>query len=445
MTHEYDNNPKIETDSSKESPIELGIVTIYRSEFKKLSYSALALFLLMISYYIMKAVRGSTFLHEFGAKGLLPTYMINGLLTFLAVLGYNKLAAKYERTALIKNVFLVISAIFLGIWGLNIIPGGELLGKVMILINYFTVCVYILILTALLWSQINVVYTADQASRLVGIILLAGQAGASIGGRITKLLAVKLGTMNLIPVSLLFLGATYLVMQKIQTFDTGEGRIKDNKVLKKDTGSLSNLKDLVKHPYARRIGILILFSMIAVTCVDWQFQRMLETEIIGKDAKTEYFGNCFFYQGFLNIGLLLLAGKILPLVGPAAGLILLPVVTILASINYFRSGALDIAAWLWILCHSTNYTFYNAGKEVLYAPAEREVKTRFKALNDAAGYRGGDATAAIYILGYLWLLPTVGVAGLGVGIIGLAFVWIPTIIKANKAYYAAIKKNELKE
>ena len=174
---------------------------------------------------------------------------------------------------------------------------------------------------------------------------------------------------------------------------------------------------------------------------------MLETEIVGQDAKTEYFGNCFFYQGFLNIGLLLLAGKILPLVGPAAGLIVLPVVAILACINYFRSGALDIAAWLWILCHSTNYTFYNAGKEVLYAPAEREVKTRFKALNDAAGYRGGDAAAAIYIVGYLWLLPAIGfaglsVAGLGVGVVGLAFVWVPTIFKANKAYHAAVTKNE---
>jgi len=377
-------------------------------EAARLMTAAAAMFFLMTSYYILKVIRSSTFLDEFGPYYLLFTYYGNALLTLAAVFLYNRVITRFPRATAVVRVYAAVGLVFGCVWLLNRL---DVAPRLMTLINYFSVCVYILILTSLLWSLVHDVFSPDEAKRLYGVILLAGQAGVVLAGKVTELLAAPLGTMNLVPIGLLFLGLTFLAVRRLETFEV---RTRSEKPSTSSTNALADLGGLLRHPYARLIGFLVICNTFCLTTVDWQVNNMLKTAIVQPDARTEFYGLWMGRLGICNIVLLLIAGQVIARFGPASAMVGLPFMAMAAAGSTLTGQTLPVVAAFWILCQSMSYTLFNAGKENLYVPTERVVRYRYKALNDAAGYRFGDATAATSILFYLHGISATATAGIGV-------------------------------
>jgi ATP/ADP translocase len=100
---------------------------------------------------------------------------------------------------------------------------------------------------------------------------------------------------------------------------------------------------------------------------------------------------------------------------------------------------LELAAWLSTLVHCVSYTLFNVGKEVLYVPTDSQVKYRFKAVNDAFGYRLGNATVATYIMACRVIAETRMFLGLNAALMGLCLAWLPLIWIADRAYHVEAK------
>ncbi len=416
------------------------ILDIKREEVGRLLAASLAVALLMNSYYIVKVVRSSKFLDHFGPYYLLFTYYFNAVITLGTVFVYNKMTERFDREKLVNYVFLVVGLIFGSIWLLN---NTGFYPKVLTVVVFFVVCVYILILTALTWSIIHDVFQPHEAKRLYGVILLAAQGGVFIGGKLSKTIIKDFGytTMDLIPFSLAFLFLTFLAVRLMGHFKvraTGKGK-------SKSTGSFSDLANLLKNPYARLIGLLVVFSTFGVTMVDWQVNKMLKTAITVADDRSVFIGEWYGNMALLNIVLLLLAGRVISLLGPAFALACLPCAVILASIATLAGAPLGIMAFFWILSMSMSYTFYNAGKENLYVPTEKSFRYKFKALNDAAGYRFGDASAASAILVYIHLISATWTAGVAAASFILGIAWFPAIYYAKQLYNKEVVINQERE
>lgn len=399
-------------------------------DLPRLATAALAQFLLMASYYVLKPIRGSTFIDQWGADWLPPFYVLIAVVTFATASLYNRLVERFERRQIMDRVYGATAAVFTLVWAVARLGLWPLATTTVV---FVLVCVYILILTSLFWSLTHDIFTPDEGARCYGLIFLAGQGGVSLGGRVARDLAQPLGTMNLIPVSLAILGLAWYGMRALQGFEVKVAA----KATPRPQGTWGDLRALGTHPYARRIGLLVILSMLAVTCVDFQFNKMLESGIPSLDARTSYLGACFSWAGLLTAVLLVAAGRVVSRFGPAAALVVLPLVTLAAGLNYLRGTALDAAAWLWLASHSTNYSLYNVGKEVLYVPCDRLVKYKFKALNDAVGYRVGDATAALLIVGYRVLVSPTSLGGLALVLFVLAPPWLALIRRAGSAWREA--------
>ena len=415
-------------------------IKIKRSEVARFSAAALAICLLMSSYYIVKVIRSSKFLDDFGPYYLLFSYYFNAVITLVTVFAYNTLIEKCDREKLINRVFFVVGIVFTVIWVLNRI---QFYPKMLTIAVYFVVCVYILILTSLIWSLIHDVFRPEEAKRIYGLILLAAQGGVFFGGKSSKYLISthNVKTMDLIPVSLAFLLLTYFAVQLLSHFRVR----KSTKAQSKSTGSFADLAKLLKHPYARLIGLLVIFSTFGVSMVDWQVNKLLKTAIASVDERSAFMGEWFGNMALLNIFCLLIVGKVISWLGPAAALTGLPLVVILSSVAIIGGAPLHVLAFFWILCMSMNYTFYNAGKENLYVPTDKEFRYKFKALNDVAGYRFGDASAASAILLYIHLISATWTAGVAAASFILGIAWFPAIYYARGMYKSAVKVMDERE
>ena len=409
------------------------IVQIKREEVTRFCAASLAICLLMNSYYIVKVVRSSKFLSDFGPYYLLFSYYFNAAITLITVFAYNTLVERCDREKLINKVFFIVGLVFTVIW---VLYRAQFYPKLLTVAVFFVVCVYILILTSLIWSLIHDVFRPEEAKRVYGIILLAAQGGVFIGGKASKHLinAYEFKTMDLIPVSLVFLLLTYFAVLVLSHFKVR----KSVKAQSKTTGSLSDLSNLFKNPYARLIGLLVIFSTFGGSMVDWQVNKLLEKTIAVADERSAFLGEWYGNMALLNIFCLLIVGRVISWLGPATALGALPVVVILASIAIIAGAPLKVLAVFWILTMSMNYTFYNAGKENLYVPTDKEFRYKYKALNDVAGYRFGDASAASAILLYIHLISSTWTAGVAAATFLLGIVWFPAIYYVRGMYKAAV-------
>ena len=416
------------------------IIQIKRSELARVCAASLAVCLLMSSYYIVKVVRSSKFIEDFGSYYLLYSYYFNALFSLLTVFVYNILVEKCDRSRLIHSVFFIVGLIFSVIWILFRIQFNA---KILTIAVYLLVCTYILILTALVWSLIHDVFRPEEAKRIYGFILLAAQGGVFFGGKASEYLIEvhKVKTMDLIPASLVLLLLTYFAVLLLSHFNIR----KSGKAQTKSTGSFSDLVNLAKNPYARLIGLLVILSTFGGSMVDWQFNRRLETEILVGDARSAYMGEWYGNMALLNILFLLIVGRVTARFGPAAALFGLPTVAIIASIAIIYGASLKVLAFFWILCMSMNYTFYNAGKENLYVPTNKEFRYKYKALNDVVGYRLGDASAATANLLYITLISSTWTAGAAATTFILGIFWFPAIYYARGMYNSAVKVMDERE
>ena len=120
----------------------------------------------------------------------------------------------------------------------------------------------------------------------------------------------------------------------------------------------------------------------------------------------------------------------------------MPLAAAAASVASMAGAGLNLLAFFWILCQSMNYTLYSTGKENLYVPTDRMFKYKYKAINDGAGYRFGDATAASSILLYVNLVSSTWTAGIGAAVLVLAVFWFPAVFLAGRRYRKAARTME---
>lgn len=399
-------------------------------ELRRGALCALYFFLVMSSYYILKPVRDSLFLHLQGFEKLPQAHMGVALLTLGAVQVYVALTHRLSRRSLVVAANLVFLGVILGFWILLGNSGlSEARLKALVWVYFGWVSLFSVFSVTLFWSLCHSIFSPEQGRRFYGWIGSGGILGAYVGGKLTKHLAVQLRTENLLLLSFLlllpclgigwWLGGLPATNKKAVPSTSGQDE---------PTAQRGAMELFRQSPYLLSLaGILFLTVFISILD-DYRYQQVVQLVYPGKDQRTAFLGSLVEATNFLGLFFsLVLMRPVLARWGPLPGLMIYPVTVIGGSLAFLLGSPEVVLFWSAVAIQSVSYSIYQFTREVLYLPCSQEEKFVAKGFNGTFVFRLGGGVGSLFVW-KAW--PTNGVVRISYVIIPLALlvaglmVWI---------------------
>ena len=417
-------------------------------------------FLLLTSYYIIKALRDGLILGEFGAEARSYTSAaIVGVLA-IGVPLYGKLADHVSRNRLINiaTMFFVFSFVgFYGLWrtGFNI---G--------VIFYVWVAVFNLMIVAQFWAFANDIYNKAEGERLFPVVAFGQSLGAVVGAMYveTQVGSLTVGALLLVAAGLLAFQVqvtNYIARRELPARDVPTVMLEP-----KERGNTSTerpwkapvidgtgpFKLVLENRYLLMIGLLmLLLNLINSTggyILGSSFEAAAATATgqTGGDIYTEYLTkiSASFFRA-VNIAALLiqffLVSRIVRFLGVGIGLMILPAIAVGGYGLVALFPVLPIIRMVKITENSTDYSLQNTVRNILFLPTTREQKYKGKQVVDSFFVRVGDAMQAVVVF--------VGTSVLAASLTSfaafnaiIAIVWLILAFMIGKKYRQTVATNE---
>jgi len=423
---------------------------ISREEFKKFGLLALIFFFIIGSYWMLRVIKDSLFMHLVGPQGLPYAKMVSIVSLIVLVLFYNKLVDIFEKKKLLYIIsgfygclFIIISILLthptIGI--ANTVSGNDrILGWVI----YVAIESFGSIVVALFWSFVASVMDPVSAKRGYPIII----AGAQLGSVFTTFLVMTQTSRLGVPV-LMGMAAccVLLVPVMVRIFHAHHyevASIFEPKESKKSTGMIEGLRLIGSHAYL--LGILVVSTVYEIIAVLFEFQMKYTAKAsLGSLEKvTEFLG---FYGLTMNIVSFLFA-----LIGTSFFIRNFGLTVCLILYPLFIAGMVCFS-WsfpgLWVFMTTCvaikgiGYALNNPCKEIMYIPTSRDVKFKAKSWIDVQGSRSaksfGAGIAAVFpIASELLVYGSV----ISLGIIAL---WLPVAVFVGRKNQTLVQNNQIIE
>lgn len=415
----------------------------------------IGVFLLLLSYYVIKVVREPLILVTGGAE--LKSYTSAGqavLLLFL-VPAYGAFASRVNRERLMLGVTLFFVANLLVFYAL---ASAKLPG---VGVAFFVwVGIFSLMVIAQFWSFANDVYTPEQGKRLFGVLGVGQTVGAILGGVVARLLIGRLGVNSLMLVAaglLALYGLVTVVVNRrrlraaARPAGTGSGGGDTGAALDRRGGFELVLRDR----YLLLIGVLLLLLNFVNTNGEYLLGRVVSEHAsrlvaegangaLSPDAFRGRFIGGFYAEYFTWVNLLaalvqlFLVSRILQRFGVRAALVVLPVVAFGGYALLAFAPLLPLIRVAKIGENSLDYSLNNTARQALFLPTSREAKYKAKAAVDTVFVRSGDLlSAALVFAGGLLSLALRDFALVNLGLIAAWLLVVLALSRRHRALTAA--------
>ncbi|MFQ5511094.1 MAG: NTP/NDP exchange transporter [Candidatus Krumholzibacteriia bacterium] len=361
-------------------------------------------FLLLISYLIMKPVREALILAGGGAE--LKAYMSAGqtfLLLFTVPL-YAKLVSRFPRRLLLNGVTFFFAACLVAFW---------LLGRMGVPLGvafFLWIGIFNVVVIAQFWSFANDIYTEEQGKRLFAIIAFGASAGAVVGPQIVSARIEAVGPYQLLLTAGAILLLSLVFTNIVDSRERGrplraEATVESREEPIREGGAY---KLVFGNRYLLMIALLILCLNWVNTTGGYILDRVVSAKAAqaaaaqaGLDEAT-YIGK--FYADFFGVvnvaGLLIqlfLVSRILKYFGVRVALVILPVIALAGYICVAFFPVLSLIRWAKTAENATDYSLQNTLRGVLFLPTTREEKYKAKQAIDTIFVRAGDALSALLV------------------------------------------------
>lgn len=423
------------------------MLKIQPAEKKKTWIMFVYFFLTIMMLYILKPVRSALFLDEFGAENLRYVYIGEGIFLVMVVAAYADFSKRVGRAVLYNGVLgLFISNLVL-FW-----ISAKFKLPYLSAFFYIWQASFSAMITTQFWILANDVFDVQEAKRLFGFVISGGSLGGILGGMLTSQAVRWIKTEDLFLVTAAIL-VLCLALNKVLWRDLhGEGVFKNTGHAPEPASSdlsqgshHSIFKIFKDSDYLKMLTAIIIITKIAATIVDNQFSGIVEEHILGKEARTAFFGN--FWSGLNAVSLvmqLVLTSLCLRYLGVGYSLWILPAGLAVLCGAAFAWPVLAVGILLKVFDGSVNYSIQQASREVLYLPIASALRRRIKPVVDMLGYRAAKSIGGIYILA---LAPLLGIPDkkLGLLVLFLLPAWFYLVIKIKAAYSKLLRSHLLNE
>jgi ATP:ADP antiporter, AAA family len=399
-------------------------------------------FLLLASYYILKPVR-DTVATVFGADQLQMLFTGTFIGTLIAAPIYAWLAARVRLNRLLPGVFWF--------WVLNVLlfqvlfkmaPDNRWVGGS----YYVWFSAVNLIMISVFWTLMSDLFSAGQATRLFALIAAGGSLGA-IAGPVVIRLAVRTTGLD----GLLFIAAggfvavivlVHLLMhEKVRLLRAGVGGQPTTLDHDLAGSSLDGFRELLRSPYSRRQAAFILL-MTWVNTVGY----FLQTDVISQAfsavaSRAVAIADISLVVNILAAIILLFGlGRYVHRFGVTAGLILNPIIMVVAFIALALSPTLLMIQALQVIRQVSQYAIARPSREICFTVVPQSDRYKTKNVIDTVVYRFGDLSAAWMETGLRAMgLRVIGSAAAGFGI---SIIWGVGALLLGKRYEILRAKQE---
>ena len=394
----------------------------------------LVFFLIMLSYYILKAARSGIFIATWGAEYIPHFLILNAAVSFWASALFGYLTDRVKPKVLVPSIMGFFALNLAGFWTFFRFAGIEAHSSVhfkLAITGIYTLWIGIFSLFTVtpFWSVMNSVFKARQGKVFFGLIGAGGTIGAMAGSHIASSLATTVGSENLIIYSALPLLFVIPAIYSLcgNAIDEGQAKVDDRKT---QTDSLEGFKIIRKNSYVMLIAAIVVISTFAISVTDYKVHKVISSSSYTKDQMTAFFGDVYFYVSIVSIITHIgVTPLILNLWGAGAALYLLPAAILGGCFVLFREVSdMSVLAVPFVIILALHYSINQISKELLYIPCDKAIRYKAKSFIDTFGYRLGPVLSA----GILLITSKVNSPGLLPGtLIGVIILWFFVISRIS--------------
>ena len=397
------------------------LVDIRPDEIRAVLLSAAYFFFVLTSYYILRPIRD-----EMGAAGgveNLPWLFTGTLLgMLLAQPLFAALVARTPRRRFIPMTYrFFMLNLLLFFLALRFMPASQhvWIGRVF----FIWASVFNLFVVSVFWGFMADLFRREQSKRLFGFIGLGGTIGAITGAGLTAFFVQRVGAVNMLIVSLIFLELGVWCVKALGRHARNPKEEPEPGTESGDSESLiggsvwAGVTHVLRSPYLLGIGLYMLLFTIGSTFLYIAQADIINQHFTDRDQRTAFFASLDLAVNVLTLlTQAFLTGRLLKWLGVAITLGLLPMLSVLGFFALGVAPTLAIFVVFQVLRRGGNYAVARPAREVLFTVLPREEKYKAKSFIDTFVYRVGDQVGAWSYAGLL---------ALGLSLSAISFIAVP--------------------
>ena len=378
----------------------------------------LNIFLILGAYYIIKIVRDSSILTEWGPETKSYLYGVISILLIFVIKAFSYISSKVSRQKLIAwvTLFFISNLILFSVLNLFGISFSTIS-----IIFFIWASIFNVVIIAQFWGFANDIYSESAGKRLFPIIAFGATFGAFVGSYGFKRLEHLMGLYKLLLVSAAVLGfcifLTYVIHKReIEGKEEAGPKVplkqepaEKDKPLKKGGG----FKLVFKKRYLLYIALFVLLLNLINTNGGYILDRVIKIRAVeavqagtaGGLSVEQIIGS--FYSDFYMIMNLMamfiqlfLVSRIFKWFGVRTAVFVLPFIALGGYFFISLGASLVLVKWIKSLENGTDYSLMNTTRHALFLRTTREEKYKAKAATDTFFHRAGDVSHSLIV--FLW-------------------------------------------
>ncbi len=380
------------------------LVSYFKSQVKtdewpSLIWSFLYFYFLLTGYFILRPIR-----EEMGVTAGPENYGLLFSATFIVMLLiqpiYGKIVSIYSRKQFIPLIYGFFGLMILLIWGLFQVYGTQ--SVVLARIFFVFVSVYNVFVVSVFWSFMSDVYTKKQGRRLFGVIAAGGSTGGITGGIITAALVQKIGTINLLLVSVGFLMLCIFAVYKVREF-ANESTL--NKEAPIGGSPIEGMKLIFSSKLLQQIALMTVMSVLIGGIFYYLQGNFVKAYYVDRDLRTQVFANINTFTNMLTLFFQLILTpfflqkfKIHKILG------IYPTLMIFAFILFGLFPVIQVVLGAIIMQRSGAYGIMKPPTDWLFTGLDKNIKYKFKNFLDTVIYRAGDVFTQLLFINIMMFM-----------------------------------------
>jgi ATP:ADP antiporter, AAA family len=402
-------------------------------ELRAVVISMLYFFFLFGSYAIVKPVRDAMGT-VYGVNHYQDLFTATFFATLIVAPLYSGFASRIKLSAFLPWVYGFIAATILGFYVM--FSRGEAPTRWLAAAFYVWVSVFNMLIISVFWTFMSDIFSRTQAKRLYGFIAAGGTIGGITGPALASVLATVVGNPGLMVISSCgFIVTAFLVVllsrerQRLIAAGTEGQRTRLDHRL--GGNPFDGFKLLLQSRYLLLLALFLFLMTWISTIIYFQLGDLITKDFVSHAARTRAYAIIEVAVNGLAVVIQLLGtGRFIKRFGVTTGLLVNPVIMVVAFLAIAFSPVLMILGGIQVLRRVAEYAVAKPTREMLFTVVDQESKYKAKNVIDTVVYRGGDVSAAwasSFVLSF-------GVSGLAIFGVAVSLVWFPIAFVLGRRY-----------
>jgi AAA family ATP:ADP antiporter len=410
------------------------IAGIEPHEVKAVVTAFVYFFFLMASYFILRPLR-DTMGTVYGVAHLQELFTGTFVLSFIVAPVFAGLASRIRLASFLPWVYGFIAITMLVFYFLfQRIANDRWVAAAF----YIWLSTFNLLTISVFWSLMADTFSSAQAKRLFGFIAAGGTVGTISAPAFITLFVHSVGTNNLLLISAAGFTITAFLVRLLEAekrkLAAGGQEAAPTTLDRKLGGNpFDGFVLLFRSRYLLMIALFLLLMTWISTVIYFQLGDLISKEFASRAARTQAYATIDLATNSIAVLIQLFGtGRFIRRFGVTTGLLINPVIMVIAFVAVVFSPVLLVLGALQVTRRFSEYAIAKPSRDMLFTVVDQQAKYKAKNVIETVVYRFGDLTSS-------WLSAAVlpfGVAGLAIFGIAIAAVWFPVAWLLGRQYEA---------